>query len=205
MQVCVHPLVPDMQRSPWWSRPDWRLHGLWRCLHHHNGTIQVNIIKAFCMEFNVVLQYLKRLCWVHLYDVGAPGKTDISSVQHFNIYIFRLFDLKKVRLPLLWWWLCLALALAAGPSSPTTSSCSSSSTMPSSSASVGTVESASVLWLALPFRWSSWTSYFSGQIFGNLKWAFAMEVVYKGWIEAKMTNAWKLGMVVFGATGAKVL
>ena len=88
MQVCVHPLVPDMQRSPWWSRPDWRLHGLWRCLHHHNGTIQVNIIKAFCMEFNVVLQYLKRLCWVHLYDVGAPGKTDISSVQHFNICIF---------------------------------------------------------------------------------------------------------------------
>ena len=38
------------------------------------------------MEFNVVLQYLKRLCWVHLYDVGAPGKTVV--VWGISTYVY---------------------------------------------------------------------------------------------------------------------
>ena len=42
-QICVHPTVPDMQRSSGWSWTDWCVHGIRHCLHHHHGTIQVNL------------------------------------------------------------------------------------------------------------------------------------------------------------------
>ena len=86
IQVCVHPLVFDMQRSPGWSRPDWCLHGLWCCLHHHHGTIQVNMMISFS---NIML-----LCSISNGYVGstcmmsAPQVRQLSldsSVQHFNI------------------------------------------------------------------------------------------------------------------------
>ena len=148
------------------------------------------------LKYYVALQYLKWLCRVHLYDVGAPGKTIVSRLEcaTFQHNILRLFDLKKVRLQLLWWWLCLALALAAGPSSPTTSSCSSSSA--SSSAAVGKV--ASIFFGSFSFFWSSWTSY----------WKFKVSFCHgSGIFKFEKKRRWRKCFkieVCFGATGAKV-
>ena len=69
LQICVHPAVPDMQRSSGWSWTDWCVHGFWRCLHHHHGTIQVNFTSSF----------VHKSSFVSLTCCFAVSQTDMSG------------------------------------------------------------------------------------------------------------------------------
>ena len=169
IQVCVHPLVFDMQRSPGWSQPDWCLHGLWCCLHHHHGTIQVNMMISFS---NIMLLcsisngYVGSICMM-----SAPQVRQLSldsSVQHFNIIssdcsIWRRSDCSFFDGGSAWpwpWQRGLPLQL---------------------------LRHAHLVLQALQQLLEKWHPFFlarspsSGQAelpIGNLKWASAMEVVY---------------------------
>ena len=79
-----------MQCPPCWAWPHWCVHGVRHRLHHCHGAVQVWAILDLQMhsvpkglKLCSVLQHLKRLCWIHLYDVSTSGKNRCCFFLHY--------------------------------------------------------------------------------------------------------------------------